>query len=343
MPCKLPPRPADPPAWLIMVGAWGWPGGDLPFRQRMSAAILGDGGVAKSRSSTGVRLPQVLGAFACGDWLALAGALMVLLRNPLADPCIAQHFRRAGVGAMVALLLGRRCAQRFATPQCVGAMLLVFGLAHGDGWTQTRLLLTGVIVASGCGAPGGGEPIIAPENRLRGMLPWLMGDLSRAGEPAAALAALPLRDAGHALRPRTQSTRPAAGQALGVAVVRLRRTVYFLASFATAVAVTTAGAIGFIGLVVSASGAAGHRVTATSACCFQPPPWPAASPRAGGRRGIVAPSNTRRRADRVGVPVFSLPADEAGEMTALLEACGLLGRCGRADGGAAPRSGAAAG
>ena len=39
-------------------------------------------------------------------------------------------------------------------------------------------------------------------------------------------------------------------QALGVAVVRLRRTVYFLASFATAVAVTTAGAIGFIGLVV---------------------------------------------------------------------------------------------
>jgi iron complex transport system permease protein len=35
----------------------------------------------------------------------------------------------------------------------LGATLLVFGLAHGDGsWTQTRLLLTGVIVAAGCGA-----------------------------------------------------------------------------------------------------------------------------------------------------------------------------------------------
>jgi iron complex transport system permease protein len=35
----------------------------------------------------------------------------------------------------------------------LGAMFIVFGLAHGDGsWTQTRLLLTGVIVAAGCGA-----------------------------------------------------------------------------------------------------------------------------------------------------------------------------------------------
>ena len=32
-------------------------------------------------------------------------------------------------------------------------MFIVFGLAHGDGsWTQTWLLLTGVIVAAGCGA-----------------------------------------------------------------------------------------------------------------------------------------------------------------------------------------------
>ena len=39
-------------------------------------------------------------------------------------------------------------------------------------------------------------------------------------------------------------------QALGVAVDRLRYAIYLLASLATAASVTTAGAIGFIGLVV---------------------------------------------------------------------------------------------
>ena len=42
----------------------------------------------------------------------------------------------------------------------------------------------------------------------------------------------------------------AAAQSLGVPVLRLRRIVYALASLATAVAVTTGGAIGFVGLVV---------------------------------------------------------------------------------------------
>ena len=232
--------------------------GSLPVSAAdVSAAILGgDGGVAVE-VVRGLRLPRVLGAFACGGLLALAGALMqVLLRNPLADPYVLGISGGAGVGAMVALLLGLPllALNGFAFLGAFGAMLLVFGLAHGDGsWTQTRLLLTGVIVASGCGALVALTLSIAPENRLRGMLFWLMGDLSQAGEPAAALAALPLaltlampfaRELNLLARGQMQA------QALGVAVVRLRRTVYFLASFATAVAVTTAGAIGFIGLVV---------------------------------------------------------------------------------------------
>jgi iron complex transport system permease protein len=66
----------------------------------------------------------------------------------------------------------------------LGAMLLVFGLAHGDGgWTQSRLLLTGVIVAAGCGAVVTLLLALAPDDRLRGMLFWLMGDLSQTGDP----------------------------------------------------------------------------------------------------------------------------------------------------------------
>jgi iron complex transport system permease protein len=43
---------------------------------------------------------------------------------------------------------------------------------------------------------------------------------------------------------------PAIALTLGVDVTQLRRRVYLLASLATAIAVTTAGSIGFIGLVV---------------------------------------------------------------------------------------------
>ena len=61
----------------------------------------------------------------------------------------------AGVGAILAILFGAGAAAiggaSFAG--ALAAMLVVFGLAHGDGsWTQSRLLLTGVIVAAGCGA-----------------------------------------------------------------------------------------------------------------------------------------------------------------------------------------------
>jgi iron complex transport system permease protein len=204
-----------------------------------------------------LRLPRALAAFACGGLLALAGALMqVLLRNPLADPYILGISGGAGVGALFAMLLGLPALgiDGLAFAGALGAMLLVFGLAHGDGsWTQTRLLLTGVIVAAGCGALVALMLAVAPEDRLRGMLFWLMGDLAQATDTwppllvlAAALAlAMPFaRELNLLARGLLQA------QALGVAVSRLRYAVYLLASLATAAAVTTAGSIGFVGLVV---------------------------------------------------------------------------------------------
>ena len=204
-----------------------------------------------------LRLPRALAGFACGGLLALAGALMqVLLRNPLADPYSLGISGGAGVGALFAILLGLPALgiDGLAFVGALGAMLLVFGLAHGDGsWTQTRLLLTGVIVAAGCGALVALMLAIAPEDRLRGMLFWLMGDLGQAASswpPLLALAialalAMPFaRELNLLARGLLQA------QALGVAVNRLRHAIFLLASLATAASVTTAGSIGFIGLVM---------------------------------------------------------------------------------------------
>lgn len=204
-----------------------------------------------------LRLPRALAGLACGGLLALSGALMqVLLKNPLADPYVLGVSGGASVGALAAMLFGLPLIVLHlgAFAGALVSMLLVFGLAHGDGsWTQTRLLLTGVIVAAGCGALVALMLSVAPEHQLRSMLFWLMGDLSQADSPWPALLVLVLgvavtlpfaRDLGLLAR----GELPA--QALGVPVARLRLLIYALASLFTAVAVNIAGSIGFVGLIV---------------------------------------------------------------------------------------------
>ncbi|KAB2938382.1 MAG: iron ABC transporter permease, partial [Rhodocyclaceae bacterium] len=171
--------------------------GSLPVSAAdVGRALLGDTSGMAAEVVRALRLPRALAAFACGGLLALAGALLlVLLRNPLADPYVLGISGGASVGALTAMLLGLPLllVNGGAFAGALAATLLVFGLARGDGsWTQTRLLLTGVIVAAGCGAAVALILSIAPENQLRGMLFWLMGDLSHAASPWPALAMLAL-------------------------------------------------------------------------------------------------------------------------------------------------------
>ena len=204
-----------------------------------------------------LRLPRALAAFACGGLLATAGALMqVLLRNPLADPYILGISGGAAVGALGAITLGAAAfwvdASAFAG--ALTAMLVVFGLAHGDGsWTQTRLLLTGVIVAAGCGAAVSLMLALAPDTRVMSMLFWMMGDASAAARPWPALVVLALalvvvlpfaRDLNVLARGELSA------RALGVQVGHLRVALYVLASLLTATAVTLVGSVGFVGLIV---------------------------------------------------------------------------------------------
>jgi iron complex transport system permease protein len=221
------------------------------------SSLFNEGGGVAGDVVRKLRLPRALAGFACGGLLALAGALLqILLRNPLADPYVLGISGGAGVGAMLAILFGLSVAgvNGFAFLGALGTMLLVFGLAHGDvSWTQTRLLLTGVIVAAGCGAVVALMLSIAPEHKLRGMLFWLMGDLSQTSDPRLALGilALALLVSLPFARELNLLARGAdTAQTLGVAVSRLRRGVYIVASLATAAAVTHAGSIGFIGLIV---------------------------------------------------------------------------------------------
>ena len=219
--------------------------------------VQGEGNTLHRTLVFELRLPRTLAAFATGGLLAVAGALMqVLLRNPLADPYVLGLSGGAAVGALLAMLTGLS-ALLISGAAFAGAMLamvLVFALAHGTGsWTASRLLLTGVVVAAGWGAVITLMLALTPSYKLPGMLYWLMGDVSYARTPwpavivliVAIMVVLPL-----ARNLNVLARGPMQAAALGVSVRPLEWTIYVLASLLTATAVTTAGSIGFVGLIV---------------------------------------------------------------------------------------------
>jgi len=204
----------------------------------------------------GLRLPRALNAFSTGGLLALAGVLMqVLLRNPLADPYVLGISGGAAVAALGAMLLGfgGLVVDWAAGSGALGATLLVFALAHArGGWTPQRLLLNGVVVASGCAAVVSLMLALGDESRLRGMLFWLMGDLSFSPFSPGALALLLAVGACSTAGARNLNVLARGeieSQSLGVALAPARIALFCATAALTATAVTTAGGIGFIGLV----------------------------------------------------------------------------------------------
>ena len=225
------------------------------------AAILSlPGGHADELTSTlimDIRLPRALAAFTTGGMLALAGCLMqVLLRNPLADPYILGISGGAAVGALLALAAGAGglWVDGSAFAGALGITLLVFIIARGrGGWTPIRLLLVGVVIASGMGALISLILALGPDSSLRGMLFWLMGDFSFARQWSGRMVVLvvALMISMSLARPLNLLTRgEKQATVLGVEVGPLRTVIYLLGSLLTAAAVTTAGSIGFVGLVI---------------------------------------------------------------------------------------------
>jgi iron complex transport system permease protein len=243
---------------------------DLSFSDLMSY-VLGDLPDLQRQVFEDIRLPRTLAAFVTGAALALAGVLMqVLLRNPLADPYILGLSGGAAVGALASIMLGLG-GWWLSSTAFVGALIsvgVVFGIASRAGsWSTTHLLLTGVVVSAGWGALINLMLSTSASASVQGMLFWLMGDLSQSSVGPAQIgvlvagAALAMR-AARSLNVLVRGDLVAAS--LGVDIKRLRLSLFFGASLLTVIAVTTAGSVGFVGLVVPHMlrliGARDHRV-----------------------------------------------------------------------------------
>lgn len=217
-----------------------------------------------------LRAPRALAAFACGGLLALAGTLLqVLLRNALADPYVLGVSGGASLGALLALSLGASAVVMnvSAFAGAVGAIVIVFGLSYRTGdWNVYRLLLTGVVLSAGLSALISLTLVLAPDAQIKGMLFWLMGDLSQAGSALPAwlmLIVLTALGIAAALQLDLFALGELKARSLGIAVAPLQIGVFAAASLATVAAVVLGGAIGFIGLMaphaIRIAGVSQHR------------------------------------------------------------------------------------
>ena len=250
-------------ASLIFAGMTG----SVPVPLADMPAALADllRGQASSMAATllELRLTRAAVGFVTGAALSLAGVMMqALLRNPLADPYVLGISGGSAVGALGALLF--MCAAWVVDAAAFGGAVVVSAILYllarrdlrggtaADGGSSL-LLLTGVILSSACMAMVSLMLSIAPESRLRSMVFWMIGDLS--GAPLRVLPWVVLVGAMlFALRSarsmNVMALHAENAATLGVRVGPLRKGLFFISGLLTASAVTTAGSIGFVGLII---------------------------------------------------------------------------------------------
>ena len=204
-----------------------------------------------------LRAPRVLAAAGVGALLALSGlAMQIVLRNPLADPYVLGTSGGASVGALLALMLGANLWAGAAAGAlaCAAALLwLARAALRQTDDASVRLILLGAMLAALTGAAAQLMLSLVPDRVLRGAVFWMGGDFSAARDHGVCLAAAVLLAALMSWRARSVERLMLGSETaalLGERVALLRAMLLGGASLAVAASVATAGAIGFVGLVV---------------------------------------------------------------------------------------------
>jgi iron complex transport system permease protein len=216
-----------------------------------------------------IRLPRLAMGLAVGAALAVSGAVMQgLFRNPLADPGIVGVSAGAGLGAILAIVLGGLLPPALAFlpgPYLVPVAaflggwvttLLLYRVATRRGHTSVAtMLLAGIALGALTGAVSGVLVYMADDTQLRDLTFWGLGSLAGASwtKLAVALPVIAVSLAGAVLLGRALNAL-ALGEAtaahIGIPVQRMKRLAILCVAAATGAAVAVSGGIGFIGIVV---------------------------------------------------------------------------------------------
>ena len=219
-----------------------------------------------------MRLARLGAGAVVGAGLAAAGmALQALLRNPLAEPYVLGVSSGAGVGVLAGVALtgsggaltsaitgtGWAVTPLLALAGALATCAVVYGIAQRRGRLDPYvLLLSGVIVNVFNGAIMLAILLVIDRPKVLDFVSWSMGrmpDLAGAGPLATCTAAVAagwtlLLLRGAALNALGLGDEVAASS--GVAVHRLRVEVFAAVAVMSAAAVSLAGPVGFVGLIV---------------------------------------------------------------------------------------------
>jgi iron complex transport system permease protein len=268
-------------AGLVAGGdGWSWAGFVQLLQSPDAALIVGQ-----------IRAPRSFGAWLTGALLGLAGALAQgLFRNPLADPFLLGSASGASLGVVAVLAAGTLGAQTLGPPAvgmlsrvglvaaafvgALGGVLLTLMLARGAQHTL-RLLLAGVVVGVVLTALSDLLTMAAPE-ALRGRQVFMLGSTGYLGWDSCLLLAVGLLLT-LPVAQRLSRTLDAlvlgedSARSLGLALPQLRLLLVCLLAAATALAVSQAGLVAFVGLAAPhlvrryAPGAHGYTLLASAA------------------------------------------------------------------------------
>ncbi|WP_298293072.1 iron chelate uptake ABC transporter family permease subunit [Thiomonas sp.] len=205
-----------------------------------------------------LRLPRVLAGAGVGALLAQAGlAMQIVLRNPLADPYVLGASGGAGLGAIIALLLGAALwAGSVLGAAAALLLLLLLGrrlLASRDDEAAAQLILLGAMLAALAAALSTLLLSLVPDAQLRGAMFWLVGNLSGAAHGAWLCVLAVFLSLWLGWRQRRYDRLMLGSDVawlLGEPVARARLELVLLAALGTGASVAVAGAVGFVGLVV---------------------------------------------------------------------------------------------
>ena len=234
----------------------------IPLRELLNVLFgsASDGGVSlNSVVIHKIRLPRVLFAALVGAALSVSGAsFQAVLRNPLADPYILGVSGGAALGSVVALTMGGYSALLLPTAAFCGSLLalfIVYMVARSSYGDNNTLILAGVMVGSLASALLLFLLWLAPSDSVRNAVFWLAGNLANVradwlpwGYVFSSIAFLLLWRKARVLDLFTQGEDCAAD--LGLDVGRARMQVFAVAGVLVAIAVSMAGLVGFVGLVI---------------------------------------------------------------------------------------------
>lgn len=216
-----------------------------------------------------IRLPRLTMGILVGAALAVSGAAMQgLFRNPLADPGIVGVGAGAGLGAILAIVLGallpawmQELTGNHLTPFAAflggwGSTLLLYRVSTRHGRTSVAtMLLAGIALGALAAALSGILVYIADDRQLRDLTFWGLGSLAGASwAKVFAAGPLILMSIGAALMLGRGLNALALGEAtaahIGINVQRMKNIAILAVAGAAGAAVAVSGGIGFIGIVV---------------------------------------------------------------------------------------------